>query len=62
MRHRHSGFDAFASPRNDEVEFLFIIFVDAIFTNLFEPPFTKVFEVTAQNPANSCVYPARHAG
>jgi hypothetical protein len=34
----------------------FIIFVDRIFTNLFEPPFTNVFDVSAQRPASSCVY------
>jgi hypothetical protein len=32
-----------APPKN-----LFIIFVDAIFTTLFEPPFTNVFDVMAQ--------------
>jgi hypothetical protein len=59
---RPSGFDAFASPRNDEVEFLFIIFVDGIFTNLFEPLFTNIFDAPAQSAASSCVYRARHAG
>jgi hypothetical protein len=40
---------------------LFIIFVDAMFTTLFERPFTKVFEVIAQIAAKSCLYPGRHA-
>jgi len=33
----------------------FIIFVDAIFTNLFERLFTKVFDVTRANPWISCL-------
>jgi hypothetical protein len=41
---------------------LFIIFVDAIFTTLFERPFTNAFEVMAQTPAPACVYPARTTG
>jgi hypothetical protein len=40
-------------------EILFIIFIDAIFTTLFEPLFTKVFDVIRQTPAMACVYPAR---
>jgi hypothetical protein len=40
----------------------FIIFVDWMFTTLLERPFTKVFLVIAQSPANSCVYPACNAG
>jgi hypothetical protein len=40
-------------------ENFFIIFVDAIFTTLFERLFTNVFEVIAQIAAISCVYPAR---
>jgi hypothetical protein len=39
----------------------FIIFVDAIFTNLFERLFTKVFNVTGAKPANSCLYRACNA-
>jgi hypothetical protein len=39
----------------------FIIFVDAMFTTLFERPFTKVLEVIAQIAANTCVYRACHA-
>jgi hypothetical protein len=38
---------------------LFIIFVDAIFTTLFEGPFTKVFDVMARTSAISCLYLAR---
>jgi hypothetical protein len=34
----------------------FIIFVDAIFTTLFERLFTKVFDVTGANPSGCCVY------
>jgi hypothetical protein len=43
------------------VTIFFIIFVDRIFTNLFEPLFTKVFDAPAQTSATSCVYRARHA-
>jgi hypothetical protein len=39
----------------------FIIFVDAIFTTLFERPFTKVFEVIAQSATISCLYRACNA-
>jgi hypothetical protein len=39
----------------------FIILVDAIFTTLFERPFTKVFDVTGAKPGNSCLYRARNA-
>ncbi len=34
----------------------FIIFVDRIFTTLFECPFTNVFIVTARAQAIPCVY------
>jgi len=37
-------------------QFLFIIFVDAIFTNLFERLFTNVFDVIAQTAAIPCLY------
>jgi hypothetical protein len=40
----------------------FIHFVDAIFTTLFERPFTNVFDVMAQTPAPACLYPARTTG
>jgi len=33
----------------------FIIFVDRIFTTLFECPFTNVFDVTAPTQVISCV-------
>jgi hypothetical protein len=33
----------------------FIIFVDVIFTSLFERPFTKVFEVIAQSATIPCL-------
>jgi hypothetical protein len=39
----------------------FIHFVDRMFTNLFERPFTKVFDALAQSSANSCVYRGCHA-
>jgi hypothetical protein len=55
-------------PRNDagdifvcSTEIFFIIFVDAIFTNLFRQLFTNVFNAEAQTAAISCVYLARHA-
>jgi hypothetical protein len=41
--------------------FLFIIFVDAIFTTLFERLFTNVFDVIGAKSANSCVCRARNA-
>jgi hypothetical protein len=47
-----------ACERNN---FLFIIFVDRIFTSLFERLFTNVFDVSAQTSTNPCVYRARHA-
>ena len=40
---------------------LFIIFVDAIFTTLFERLFTKLFDVISQTAAISCLYRARNA-
>ncbi len=39
----------------------FIIFVDAIFTTLFERLFTNVFDVTGANRDGSCVYRACNA-
>jgi hypothetical protein len=36
----------------------FIIFVDAIFTTLFEWLFTNVFDVTSAKAANACLYRA----
>ena len=42
-------------------KFPFIIFVDAIFTILFERLFTKAFDVMAQTIANPCLYPACNA-
>jgi len=35
---------------------IFIIFVDGIFTTLFECLFTNVFDVTAQTRVIPCVY------
>jgi hypothetical protein len=42
-------------------KFSSLIFVDAIFTILFERLFTNVFDATAQPVANPCLYPARNA-
>ena len=39
----------------------FIIFVDAIFTTLFERLFTNVFDVTSANAAISWLYRASNA-
>jgi hypothetical protein len=39
----------------------FIIFVDAIFTTLFERLFTKAFDVIGATPANCCLYRACNA-
>jgi hypothetical protein len=41
-------------------KFFFIIFVDAMFTTLFERLFTNVFDETGANPMIPCVYRARH--
>jgi len=38
---------------------LFSIFVDAIFTSLFERLFTKLFDVMGRTRAIACVYLAR---
>jgi hypothetical protein len=38
---------------------LFIIFVDAIFTTLFERLFTNSFDGGRKKPVNPCVYPLR---
>jgi hypothetical protein len=43
------------------VKIFFIIFVDAIFTTLFQQPFTIAFDVIGANAANSCVYRAGNA-
>jgi len=42
-------------------KFPFIIFVDAIFTTLFERPFTNVFDVIGAKSANHCVCHACNA-
>jgi hypothetical protein len=38
-----------------------VIFVDLIFTNLFERPFTKLFDVKCANAAIACLYRACNA-
>jgi hypothetical protein len=40
---------------------IFLIFVDAIFTTLFERLFTKLLDVTGADPANTCLYRACNA-
>ena len=45
----------------DPAKFFFIIFVDAIFTTLFQRLFTNAFDVIGANAANSCVYRACNA-
>jgi hypothetical protein len=60
-RKRRRPSDGYAG-HDDGTETFFIIFVDAIFTTLFERPFTNVFDVMAQTPASACVYPARTTG
>jgi hypothetical protein len=42
-------------------EKFFIIFVDRIFTTLFECPFTNVFDGTGTSSAIACLYLARNA-
>jgi len=39
-------------------EYSFVIFVDEIFTTLFEPPFTNVSDAIAPIAAISCLYRA----
>jgi len=56
----------FASHRNDGQKItprknIFIIFVDEIFTTLFERLFTNVFDVIGAKSANHCVCHACHA-
>jgi hypothetical protein len=46
----------------DGAKNFFIIFVDRIFTNLIEPPFTNVFDAAAPLAAISCLYRAGNAG
>jgi hypothetical protein len=51
----------FDAPRNDmekiaPAKVFFIIFVDGIFTTLFEWLFTNVFDVTAPTQVIPCVY------
>jgi hypothetical protein len=41
---------------------IFIIFVDAIFTTLFERPFTNVFDVIGAKSANHCMCRACNPG
>jgi hypothetical protein len=55
-------------PRNDAgiksarlLQIFFIIFIDAMFTTLFERLFTKVFDVIAGTATISCVYRGCHA-
>jgi hypothetical protein len=45
----------------DTPRILFIIFVDRMFTTLFEWPFTNVFDVIGQSPAISCLCRAGNA-
>jgi len=42
-------------------ENFFIIFVDRIFTTLFDPPFTNVFDAPAPIAAIACLYRAGNA-
>jgi hypothetical protein len=50
-----------SDPGKHAAKIFFIIFVDAIFTTLFEHPFTNVFDVIAQTIANPCPYPTGNA-
>ena len=36
-------------------KFFFIIFIDAMFTILFERPFTNSFDAARENPSAACV-------
>jgi hypothetical protein len=58
---RDSGFARFTRAPERPDEFFFIIFVDAIFTTLFQRLFTNAFDVIGANAANSCVYRASNA-
>jgi hypothetical protein len=55
----HDG--ARSDAGNKPAKNFFIIFVDAIFTILFERLFTNVFDVIAQTTANPCLYPMGNA-
>jgi hypothetical protein len=50
-----------AREKSRSPKIFFIIFVDAIFTTLFERLFTKAFDVTDASSANPCVYRACNA-
>jgi hypothetical protein len=41
--------------RKNRAKILFIIFVDRIFTTLFERLFTKLLDVIGASPATSCL-------
>src|SRR5713101_1301261 len=57
---RDSGFASSTRPgmtwKKSRRRNFFIIFVDGIFTTLFERLFTNVFDVTAQTQVIPCVY------
>jgi hypothetical protein len=48
-----------ARLQRSSAKILFTIFVDAIFTTLFERLFTNSFDAGCEPPANACVYPPR---
>jgi hypothetical protein len=61
---RQKELDCFvaSAPRNDEghgnscpQKIFFIIFIDAMFTILFERPFTNSFDAARETPAGPCV-------
>jgi hypothetical protein len=53
---------SFRDKRSAAVKIFFSGFVDRIFTTLFEPLFTKLFDVTGANSAIACLYRACNAG
>ena len=56
-----TGTRSVAQAQSPVAKILFIIFVDAIFTTLFERLFTNSFDGRRKKAANSCVYPRRTA-
>jgi hypothetical protein len=64
LRRKREDVDGRAKPGHDDrilagSKIPFIIFVDAIFTTLFERLFTNSFDGGCEPPANACVYPPR---
>jgi hypothetical protein len=58
LRRRKKDVDGRDQPGHDDgtgKKIFFIIFIDAMFTILFEPPFTNSFDAARETPSASCV-------